>query len=297
MTRTLLCLGFGYTAQHYVRRFGGRFERVAGTARGPAPPEHNGVIIHGFDGTATDPALQAAAAAADAVLVSIPPAAHGDPALPLLAGALAAGSKARQIVYLSTVGVYGDHAGGWVDETTPATPRSARSRLRLDAERAWQGLRGPLCRVAILRLAGIYGPGRNALVNLRRGTAQRIVKPGQVFNRIEVGDIGHVIDAVFARGADGVVNVVDDEPSPSADPVLFASRLLGVAPPPEQPYEAVAPTMTAMARSFYAENKRVRSVVLRRELGVALAAPSYREGLTALFAAGEGRDGPSPAGV
>ena len=140
----------------------------------------------------------------------------------------------RSIVYLSTVGVYGDHGGAWVDETTPPQPASARGRERLAAEQAWQefGARRGIP-VAILRLAGIYGPGRNALVQIARGEARRIVKPGQVFNRIHVADIAQAIDAAFARAASGIFNVADDEPTPPGDPIAFAAQLLGVAPPPE----------------------------------------------------------------
>ncbi|MGB7076926.1 MAG: SDR family NAD(P)-dependent oxidoreductase, partial [Xanthobacteraceae bacterium] len=135
-----------------------------------------------------------------------------------------------------------------------------------------------------LRLAGIYGPGRNALTQIVRGGARRIVKPGQVFNRIHVDDIAQAIDAALAGGASGIVNVADDEPSPPAEPLAFAAQLLGVPPPPEVPFEWAAPTMSPLALSFWQECRRVRNDKLKRELGVILRYPTYREGLRALLA-------------
>jgi nucleoside-diphosphate-sugar epimerase len=200
---------------------------------------------------------------------------------------LARSPRQRSIVYLSTIGVYGDSGGAWVDETSEAHPGSARSKARLAAERAWQKFSGTRCAVAILRLAGIYGPGRNALVNVANGTAKRLVKPGQVFNRIHVDDIAQAIDACFSHGASGIFNVADDEPGPPQDVIAFAAKLLDVPPPPEFPFDAAQKTMSPMAQSFYAENRRVRNDRLKRELGVRLMYPTYREGLRALLAAGE----------
>ena len=188
------------------------------------------------------------------------------------------------IGYLSTVGVYGDHAGDWVDEETPATPVSPRSRERFEAEQAWTALgRRAGKAVAILRLSGIYGPGQNALVQVRRGSAKRIDRPGQVFNRIHVSDIAQAIDAAFVRHADGIFNVTDDEPTPQGVPIAAAAALLGVLPPPEVPFAEAAKAMTPMALSFYGESKRVRNAKLKHELGVALRYPTYREGLRALL--------------
>jgi nucleoside-diphosphate-sugar epimerase len=194
----------------------------------------------------------------------------------------------RWIGYLSTVGVYGDHKGAWVDETTVPRPSDGRSRYRLEAENGWLALgaaRG--IPTQVFRLAGIYGPGRNQLVQLAQGTARRIVKPGQVFNRIHVDDIAQVVAASLARPRAGAIyNVADDEPSPPQDVVTFAAALCGLVPPPEIPYDVA--DLTPMSRSFYSENKRVRNRLLSAELGVALRYPTYREGLTALRAAGEG---------
>lgn len=293
---TLLCLGLGYSAAHYVATFGNRFDRLIGTARtaekaatlgakqmGGARPE-----VFLFDGSAASPALAACVAESDDLLISAPPGAAGDPVLAGLADAIARG-RTRSIVYLSTIGVYGDRGGDWVDEDSNARHGSPRGTARLGAEAAWRRLSAETGkRVAVLRLAGIYGPGRNALVALAEGTARRIVKPGQVFNRIHVADIARAIDTCFAREADGVFNVVDDEPAPPQDVIAFAAALLGVPPPPDIPFEQARSTMSAMARSFYADNRRVRNAKLKTALGVRLAYPTYREGLRALFAAGEG---------
>jgi len=287
---TLVCLGLGYSAQHFVETFGQKFERIIATMRGAdrvaalnARPRGNLEALS-FDGTSASPELRHAIGEADAALISIPQDESGDPVLRVCGDAFAQAPHLRSIVYLSTVGVYGGRHGDWVDETTPADPHSARSRDRRLAEQSWRdfGARRGIA-VAILRLAGIYGPGRNALTQIARGTARRIVKPGQVFNRIHVADIAQAIDAAFARRASGIFNVADDEPTPAADPIAFAAQLMGVEPPPEIPFEEAAPSMSPMALSFWQECRRVRNDKLKRELGVNLRYPTYREGLRALF--------------
>jgi nucleoside-diphosphate-sugar epimerase len=287
---TLVCFGFGYCAEHFTAEFGGKFERIIGTVRGA---ERAGILnayrtgaVHAlvFDGVEATPELNRTIAAADYALISIPPDRSGDPVLAACGGALAARRHQCSVVYLSTVGVYGDHDGGWVDEQTPPAPRSERSRWRVAAEEAWQafGARHGVP-VAVLRLAGIYGPGQNPLVALARGKARRIVKPGQVFNRIHVGDIAQAIEAAFARRASGVFNIADDEPSPHSDPIVFAAQLMGRDPPPEIPFVQAAPSMSEMALSFWQECRRVRNAKLKRDLGVTLRYPTYREGLRVLF--------------
>jgi nucleoside-diphosphate-sugar epimerase len=293
---TLLCLGLGYSAQHYVAAFGGRFSRIVGTTRTaghaatPAARDLGGhrAEMLAFDGMTAFSALRAALADADALLVSAPPDEGGDPVLATLGDALMAAPRLASVVLLSTVGVYGDHAGGWVDETTPPDSTRTQARARIAAEDAWRALgqkRGSA--VAVLRLSGIYGPGRNPLVNLRRGQARNIDKPGQVFNRIHVVDIAQAIEAALAHKADGVFNVTDDEPTPPSDPIVFAAKLLGVPPPPAIRFAEAVKTMSPMAASFYAESRRVRNDRMKRVLGVRLRYPSYREGLRALHAAGE----------
>ena len=188
------------------------------------------------------------------------------------------------IGYLSTTGVYGDTGGAWVDETATPAPTGARGRRRLAAENAWLafGERHGLA-VHVFRLAGIYGPGRNALATVRRGAAKRIDKPGHVFSRIHVADIAQVLAASIAKPNPGAIyNVCDDEPAPAADVVAHACALLGVAPPPLTPLDEA--DLSPMARSFYADNRRVSNARIKNELGVALRFPDYRAGLASLLA-------------
>jgi dTDP-4-dehydrorhamnose reductase len=288
---TLVCFGLGYSAEHFVGMFGDGFEHIVGTVRGAERAAVLSAHLAGrlkaliFDGKVVTPELHGAIGRADAALVSIPPDENGDPVLRVFGDDFAHARQLRSIVYLSTVGVYGDCGGEWVDEDIPAKPGSARSRERLDAERAWQklGARRGIA-VAILRLAGIYGPGQNALEQIARGKARRIVKAGQVFNRIHVDDIAQAIDAAFAHQASGIFNVADDEPTPPGEPMAYAAQLMAVTPPPEIPFEAAAQTMSPMALSFWQECRRVRNNKLKNELGVSLLYPTYREGLRTLLA-------------
>jgi nucleoside-diphosphate-sugar epimerase len=281
----LFILGLGYSARHFVARFGGSFAHIAGTVRDPAKRETiAGVEAHPFSGSGPDRQTVEQVRDADVLLVSIPPGSHGDPAIAAFADTLAA-NRSQRIIYLSTIGVYGDHGGAWVDESTPPQAALDRTRMRLAAEQAWMEItRGD---VAILRLAGIYGPGRNALATLRAGSARRIVKPGQVFNRIHVDDIANAIMAGVHNQGSGLWNVCDDEPAPPQDVIAYAAKLMGVTPPTEEAFETAE--MSAMARSFYAGNARVSNAKLKHDLGVTLAYPTYRQGLDALWSAGEGR--------
>lgn len=289
----LVVFGYGYSASRFVARYRDRFSAVSATTRSPAKAAtiSSGGLATGrvFGPDGHDPHLEQDLASADAVLVSIAPDETGDPVLRRLRAALAAAPSLRWIGYLSTVGVYGDHGGAWVDETSPCVPVSERSIRRLETEQAWLSLGEETGKpVSVLRLSGIYGPGQNALVNLRDGTARRIVKPGQVFNRIHVDDIAGSIAASLARpDAAGVTNVTDDEPAPPQDVVAYAAELLGVPVPPDLPFDGVP--LSPMARSFYGENKRVSNRRLREVLGYDLLYPTYREALQALLEAGEGR--------
>ncbi|NWG23840.1 MAG: NAD(P)-dependent oxidoreductase [Pseudorhodoplanes sp.] len=285
---TLFCFGPGYSAQAYFAEFGGRFSRIAATTRAthvrnpPGAPS----IVRTIPFTALSPSrdILDAIAAADCLLVSIPPGPDNDPVLAACADAIAASPRLRSIVYLSTVGVYGDHAGAWVDETSALRAQNARSRTRADAEARWRDLSAAAGKpLAILRLAGIYGPGRNAIAGIRAGTARRIVKPGQIFNRIHVADVARAIDGAFARRADGVFNVCDDEPCPPQDVIAYAAALLRVPPPPEISFDDAKAAMSDMGRSFYDECKRVRNDKIKRDLEFALRYPSYREGLRSLL--------------
>ncbi len=288
----LFCFGLGYSAQHFIKTYGDHFETIAGTARSYYAVERLGdPRIKGFmfDAERADPEIADALAYADVLLVSIPPDTSVEPTLAKFGRVLSQLPQQVKIIYLSTIGVYGDRHGEWVDETRVPVPKQPRSTSRLRAEKAWQALsRDARKTIQILRLAGIYGPGRNALVQLKNGTAQRVIKPGQVFNRIHAADIGTAIAAALAyEGDSDVWNVADDEPAPPQDVITYAAKLMGIEPPPEEDFET-AP-LSAMARSFYEENKRAANGKMKDGLGVTLAYPNYRDGLNALWDAGEGR--------
>lgn len=272
----LLSLGHGYTASALSRRLLARGWRVIGTVRGAdrlAEVRATGVVPLVWPAD-----LAPALAEATHVLVSAAPDAAGDPFL--RAAPQIAAARPEWVGYLSTTAVYGDHAGGWVDETTPATPTTQRGHWRMRAEAEWCATGLP---VHIFRLAGIYGPGRGPFEKVRNGTARRILKPGQVFSRIHVEDIAAVLEASIDRPNPGAIyNVCDDDPAPPEDVLSEAARLLGVPEPPAVPWDEAE--MTPMARSFYAESKRVRNDRIKDELGVKLAYPDYRAGLRALLA-------------
>jgi len=283
----LVCLGLGYSARALASRLASRGWDIVGTAR--TPEGAAALSAHGWQGIAFSgerPSSELAAAIRSAthVVVSIPAGAGTDPALVQHVEDLAAAPRLQWIGYLSTIGVYGDAAGGWVDETTPPEPTLTRTGHRIAAERAWLDLgRASGKRAIVFRLAGIYGPGRNAVENLRAGTARRIVKPGYVSNRIHVDDIATTLLAAIDRtpGHD-IYNVTDDEPAPPQDVVAYAAELIGMPVPPETPFDPAA--MTPMAASFYATCKRVRNDRIKTDLGAQLAYPTYREGLRALAA-------------
>lgn len=290
----LFVFGPGYSAGYFLRTRRDGYGQIAATARSAEKRSalgREGIAAFGFSPGEEYPGFGEALAAADHLLVSVPPGAQGDPALSHFAEAIKASPRLRSIVYLSTIGVYGDHDGAWIDESTPPAPSSDRSVWRLAAEDGWRKLaRNKGANVHVLRLAGIYGPGQNALINLRAGHARRVIKAGQVFNRIHVEDIARAIEAAFAfadRPADRVWNICDDEPAPPQDVVTYAANLLGVAPPPEVAFESAE--LSPMARSFYAECKRCSNRAMREELGVRLAYPTYRGGMDQLYALGDGR--------
>jgi nucleoside-diphosphate-sugar epimerase len=285
----LVIFGLGYTASFYGLHHAKAFAEVIGTKRAPKPETLGRVKLLPFDGAAenVDPRVAAAIMEADALLISAGPDENGDPVLRRLAREIAGAPKLKKIVYLSTIGVYGDHDGEWIDETAQPKPSNLRSRQRLAAEAEWLALaRVKGKEVFVLRLSGIYGPGRNVLVKLREGTAKRLIKPGQVFNRIHVEDIAQAIDACFTgRAPGGVYNVTDDEPAPPQDVVTFAAELVGMQPPPETAFEETP--LTPMQRSFYGENKRVSNRRMKALLDLDLVFPTYREGIGALIDEGE----------
>ncbi len=284
--------GLGYCARHFIARSGSPFDAVAGTVRAPAKVAefaNENIETFVFGPEQEDAAIAERVALADVLLVSVPPGVSADPVLARFGHRIASLRRPQTIVYLSTIGVYGDMRGEWVDETTTPAPSSERSLARLQVEKSWAAIgKESDKKVHILRLAGMYGPGRNVLLSLKAGTAKRVVKRGQVFNRIHVEDIVRAIDAALAyKGPGGVFNVSDDAPAPPQDIITYAAMLMGIEPPPEQDVEAAG--LNPLARSFYAENKRASNRKLKDELGVKLAFPTYRVGLEALWEAGEGR--------
>jgi nucleoside-diphosphate-sugar epimerase len=275
--KTLLSLGHGYSAQGLAHVLIPQGWRIIGTTRSAAKADAmraEGVEPLIWPGADLAPAL----AQATHLLTSIAPDAGGDPVLAAHTGAIAAASL-DWVGYLSTTGVYGDHQGGWVDEGTPLTPGTRRGQQRVLAEGQWAALGLPL---HIFRLAGIYGPGRGPFAKVRDGTARRIIKPDQVFSRIHVDDIAQILAASIARPDPGrIYNLCDDDPAPPQDVLAYAASLLNLPPPPTEDWQTAE--MTPMARSFYAESKRVRNDRIKDELGVTLIHPDYRTGLRALL--------------
>jgi len=287
----LFVFGLGYTGLAFARAMLDVGVAVAGTVRSAdkaADLRAEGIDALVFDGTTPSPEVAAAVLGATHLLVTISQGEGGDRVLAAHGDDIAAATGLIWAGYLSTVGVYGDHGGAWIDEETPPDPRIARAAARVAAEAAWAGLgRERALPVGIFRLAGIYGPGRNPLVKLAEGKAHRIVKPGQVFNRIHVEDIAATLAAAIERPAARIYNVCDDEPAPPQDVVAYAAELMGVAPPPEVAFAEA--DLSPMARSFYEGNRRISNRRIRDELGVALRYPTYRDGLAALWRDGTWR--------
>lgn len=284
MESMLLIFGHGYTAQALSTRLIPLGWRVIGTTRSAEKARvlaAQGVAPLIWPGESPLPAL----AQATHLLISIAPGAGGDPVLAAHREDIAAATPhIRWAGYLSTTGVYGDHQGGWVDEATPLNATTERGRWRVAAERDWRALSTATgLPLHIFRLAGIYGPGRGPFEKVRDGSARLILKPGQFMSRIHVDDIATALAASISRPTPGTAyNVCDDDPSPPEDVLRHAARLVGLPPPPEVPFDQA--DMTALARSFYSESKRVRNDRIKHDLGVRLAFPTFREGLAALLA-------------
>ncbi len=288
----LVCLGMGFSASTLAHEMAREGWKISGTAR--SAEKVAALIARGWHGEIFDAerggdVLRAEPAGAFSdvthLLISIPPGETGDGILHHHAEDIARFKHLEWIGYLSTIGVYGNHDGDWVDETTPPAPLSRRSKLRVEAEHAWEKFaRAKPWRLQIFRLAGIYGPGRSAIDQIEAGKARRIIKKDQVFNRIHVGDIATIVKAgMTGAGSHVVYNVADDEPGPPQDVVAYAAELLGVQPPPKVPFEDAE--LSPMARSFYDERKRVRNGRVKNDLGIHLSYPNYRTGLEAVLAA------------
>lgn len=282
MTKTLLTFGHGYSAQALSDLLVPDGWQVFGTTRSLNHNDNvstDGVTRLQWPGGDVSAALDQATH----LLLSVAPGDQGDPVLNALRDDIAArAGQFEWVGYLSTVGVYGDHQGGWVDESTSLTPSTKRGKLRVEAEAGWAGISGlPL---HIFRLAGIYGPGRGPFAKVKAAKARRIIKKDQVFSRIHVADIAQVLSASMRRPDPGAVyNVCDDDAAPPQDVIAYAADLLGLPVPDAIDYESAE--MTPLARSFYAESKKVRNDRIKDELGIELLYPDYRVGLRALLEA------------
>jgi nucleoside-diphosphate-sugar epimerase len=285
MTNRLFIFGLGYSGLEIARLARAQGWPVAGTCTTDEKARRlraEGIEAHVFDGSA--PLPDASFGAATHVVCTVAPGAAGDPALRACRALL---GRARWLGYLSTTGVYGDHEGAWVDETTPTLATQPRSLQRLAAEQGWREVAGDSgAPLHIFRLPGIYGPGRSTLDRVIDGTARRIEKPGQFFSRIHVADLAaSVLKAMDREQGIEIWNVADDLPAANAEVIAYAFELLRRPVPPAIPWEEAAPSMSEMARSFYAESRKVRNDKLKRELGVVLRYPTYREGLKAIVPA------------
>ena len=281
----LLVAGLGYAGLAAARLAAAAGWRVAGTARAP-----QGVAAPGDVAVLPFAAAGQAIAAASHLLVTAPPGEAGDPVLAAhraaLEAALAAG-RLRWVGYISTTGVYGDRGGAWVEETTPPAPGQARSACRLAAEQAWREVTAGRAALDLFRAGGIYGPGRSPFDDLRAGTARQVVKPGHAFSRIHRDDIARAVLAAIGQElppAVRVLHLVDDEPAGSAEVIAHAAALLGLPPPPAIPFAEARRTMSPMALSFWAEDRRVANAATKAALGIAWRYPTFREGLAAILA-------------
>ena len=283
MNKTLLSIGHGYSARALARLLLPQGWQIIATTR--TAQRADMLRAEGVEPIVWPEAdLREALSKATHLLASVAPDADGDPVLNTLSGHIAAAAPFEWTGYLSTTGVYGDHRGGWVDESSPLTPSTKRGQYRARAEADWQTLaKKQSLNLHIFRLAGIYGPGRGPFAKVRNGTARRIIKPGQVFSRIHVDDIAQVLAASIAQPDPGAVyNVCDDDPAPPQDVIAYAAELLRLPVPEAVNWDDAE--MTPMARSFYADSKKVRNDRIKTGLSVCLKYPDYRTGLQALLA-------------
>lgn len=278
MTNTLLSIGHGYSARALEERLLPQGWQIIATTR--SPEKARALRARGLTAIVW-PGTPLPIARATHLLSSVAPN-PDDPVLRAHGAEIAQARHLQWVGYLSTVGVYGDHQGAWVDEQTPPAPTNARGHARVSAEQGWQ----KICashRLHIFRLAGIYGPGRGPFEKLRMGRAQRVIKPDQVFSRIHYDDIGQALArAITSDLPSDVFNLCDDLPAPPQDVLAYAAQLLGIAPPPETPFDQA--DMSPMARSFYSDNKRVRNTHIKDRLGLEMIHPDYRSGLDAILA-------------
>jgi nucleoside-diphosphate-sugar epimerase len=289
----ILIFGFGFTSKTCSALLKQQSESIVVTVRSKEKRDalrEQGLDAYCFNGFQFDAELTNEIALATHIIVSAPPDDAGDPTLRCFMQHIQKSTQLQSIIYLSTIGVYGNFDGAWIDETTKPNAVSLRATRRLEAEQAWLNLgHAHNINTHVLRLAGIYGAGRNALTDFANGKARRIFKENQVFNRIHVDDIARVVKLLIdTKPASNIWNICDHEPCPPQDVVLYAAHLLGVEAPPLQAFETAE--LTEMGRAFYSENKRVSNKAVCEKLGFEFNYPTYREGLKALLEQGEGRE-------
>ena len=276
MTSTLLSIGHGFSARALAPLLLEQGWRVIGTTRSEEKAEV--LKAEGIDPIIW-PGTPLPIREATHLLTSVAPNDAGDPVLNDAANDLQNATHLKWVGYLSTTGVYGDHQGGWVDETSALTPSTKRGQARVKAEAEWRTLNMPL---HIFRLAGIYGPGRGPFEKIRSGKAKRVIKENQVFSRIHVDDIAQTLLASINRPNPGAIyNVCDDDPAPPQDVLAYAAELLGHPTPEAVSFEDAE--MSPLARSFYSDSKRVRNDRMKKELGVTLRYPDYKSTLQAML--------------
>ena len=281
------CFGLGFTSLTLCDRLISAGWEIAGTVRSEQKANllrNRGIKVFTFDGIEANPEISESIRESSFILTSVPISESLDPVFEAYGSVIESAPLLQWFGYLSTTVVYGNHDGNWVDETTPCTPSGLRGEKRLKAEQDWSSLALPL---HVFRLAGIYGPGRNALETIKAGKARRIDKPGQVFSRIHVEDIATTVVASMENpkgkpGQPAIYNLCDDEPCEPRSVIEYGCQLLGQNPPPLVPFEEA--NLSAMGRTFYEDNKRVRNDRIKQELGVTLRYPNYRVALDELAA-------------
>ncbi len=288
----LFIIGLGYTARFFIQEYAHLFEQISATVRTSEKQQQYHTAdraVYCFDPPDYDRTLLLRLTQATHLLVSAPPSEVGDCSLPLLQALMLSNNQLQQIIYLSTTGIYGDCAGEWVDESAIPRPQTQQSHNRLKAEQQWIDFaQQHKCHLDIMRLAGIYGPGRSVIDRIKSGQAQCIIKKNQVFNRIHVQDIAGVLAAVCRYrpahySAPEVFNLADDLPAAGQDVIRYAAHCLRLAPPPDIRLEDAV--LSPMGLSFYSENKRVNNQKIKQILGYTLRYPDYKVGLDALLGA------------
>jgi len=283
-----LFFGMGYSSlatAHYLRKIFGNSIKISGTIRDEKNADEliqQGIEVFIFDGLSSNSTVDLAIAEADFIIHSIAPDENGDAVYNHFLSQIKKANNLKWICYFSTIGVYGNHNGLWVDENAKCEPKNIRSIYRLKAEELWREFAAqndlPLL---ILRLAGIYGVGRSSFDKLRAGTAKRIIKENQVFNRIHVKDIAKVTTLAAKQKLNGTFNLSDDEPAPPQEVVEFACAIADMDLPDLQDFKTAK--MSKMARSFYNDNKNVSNNAIKNALDIELLYPNYRSGLEAIY--------------